>query len=293
MRAFHPYAFVLAGAPLLVLACASDVTPASDAGRDARPDDRGMHPNGDASVPGVHHPGNDGATDAAVAKPSGGHGSTPDAIVDAAPRVHDASANAPPGLADAAEASVPDADRSPAGYPKGHYGTEVGNTFPFLRWEGYVEGRVDGGLVSDGPWTTYSSDDLRRSGKRLAIVHLTDFDCPGCRHAATELDARMADAGTDDPAVVEILGSISIQAAPADRNHLQAWITTYGLYVTTVIDAPGHELATLNSFGIRETALVVELATMQVVYRSTGNLAPNGPTGLDDAFDYVHHALRD
>jgi hypothetical protein len=288
MRAPTLRALALAGAAFLALGCASDASPApaSDAGLDARPHDGGMHPNRDASVPGVHHPRNDGATDAAPSKPPGAI----DATTDVTRHVHDASVDAPSPIADG-EASIPDAERPPAGYPKGPYGTQPGDTFPFLRWEGYVESPADAGLVSSGPWTTYSSDDLRRSGKLLAIVHLTDFDCPGCRHAATQLDARVADAGADGPAVVEVLGSDSIQATIADRAHLDAWITTFGLVVTTVIDAPGHDFATLQSFGVRETALVLDLATMQVVYRSTGDLAPDGPTGLDDAFQYVHDAL--
>ncbi len=279
---------LVAGAAFLAPACASDTSPAPapDAGLDARVHDGGIHPNRDVSVPAVHHPSNDSATDAAPAKRTG----TPDATADAATPARDASIDAPSPIADG-EASIPDAERPPVGYPKGPYGTQTGDTFPFLRWEGYVEGRVDAGLVSSGPWTTYTSDDLRRSGKRLAIVHLTDFDCPGCRHAATQLDARVTDAGADGPAVVEVLGSMSIQATPADRAHLDAWITTFGLGVTTVIDAPGHDFATLQSFGVRETALVLDLATMGVVYRSTGTLAPNGPTGLDDAFQYVHDAL--
>jgi hypothetical protein len=286
MRSSDLRVLVLAGAAFLALGCASDTTHglASDAGRDASPRDGGVHPNRDASVPGVHHPSNDGATDATAAKPA----RTPDATADAAPHLRDASVGTPAPVADATDVSVADADRPPAGYPAGRYGTHVGDTFPFLRWEGYVEGRADAALVSSSAWTTYTSDDLRRSGKRWAIVHLTDFDCPGCRHAATELDARVADAGAMGPAVVEVLGSVSIEALPADRAHLDAWITTFAPSVTAVIDAPGHEFATLRSFGVRETALVLDLATMQVVYRSTGDLGPDGPTGLDDAFNYVH-----
>jgi hypothetical protein len=280
---------VLAGAACFAPGCASDVSPAtaSDAGGDARPRDGGMHPNRDVSVPGMHHPSNDGATDAPPAKPH----TTADAAADGAPHRKDASIDVPPSVADATAADVLDADRLPAGYPRGHYGTQVGDTFPFLQWQGYVEGGADAGLVSNGAWTAYNSDDLRRSGKQWAIVHLTDFDCPGCRHAATQLAARVTDAGADGPAVVEVLGSISIQALPADRAHLEAWITTYALNVTAVIDAPGHAFATLQSFGVRETALVLDLATMQIVFRSTGNLAPDGPTGLDEAFHYVHDQL--
>jgi len=290
MPGWNVSAFVMAGAAMLPLGCAGDGSPsrASDAGPEATPREAGMHPTRDVFVPIVHHSSDDAATEASTKPPR----RAPDTTADSATPA-DAFIDAMRSVADVTDASIPDAERPPAGYPEGPYGTHVGDTLPFLRWVGYVERDADAGLVSDGPFTPYSSDDLRRSGKRLALVHLADFDCPGCNHAATVLAARAPSAEREGAAVVEVLGSIYIQAAPADRAHLDAWITTYELHVTSVIDAPGHELATLNDFGIRETALVVNLPTMRIEYRSTGNLAPDGPTSLDDAFDYVHDASPD
>lgn len=284
-------AFVTAGAALLPLGCARATAPslAVDAGPDATPREAGVRPPRDVFVPVVHRSSDAAATEAST-NPSRrvADAATPDSATPV-----DVSIDVTAAVADAAEAAIPDAERPPPGYPVGPYGTHVGETLPFLRWVGYVERDADAGLVSDGPFTPYSSDDLRRSGERLALVHLADFDCPGCNHAATVLAARAAPAEREGAAVVEVLGSTSIQAAPADRAHLDAWITTHELRVTSVIDAKGYELSTLNDFGIRETALVVDLPTMRIEYRSTGNLAPNGPTSLDDAFDYVHDALPD
>lgn len=54
---------------------------------------------------------------------------------------------------------------------------------------------------------------------------------------------------------------------------LDAWITTYDLGVTTVKpkDARSQEV-----LGIRETVFIIDLATMQIVYKTQGSLAGVG-----------------
>jgi hypothetical protein len=283
-------------AALALVACSGETLPAdpSDAGR--RPlDDGGKTTNsGDARVP-LCPSCNDAGVDAADAFSSQPESGLPDAArpipgdrardaaFDAAPR------DAAPGDA-ATESAAPDAEVLPAGYPAGHYGTELGNTFPFLRWEGYVAEAPDAGLVSDGPFTDYSSDDMRRSGKTLALLHIADFDCPGCNHAATVLAAGAPAAEEAGALLVEVLGSFEF-TNPADRAHLDAWIRTYELTMTSVIDSPGHGLTTLTDVGIRETALVIDLTTMQIVFRMTGDLSGIGPSSLDSAFTYLHDHL--
>ncbi|HEX3596272.1 MAG TPA: hypothetical protein VHU80_14280 [Polyangiaceae bacterium] len=207
---------------------------------------------------------------------------------DAAHALRDAAAEA--AAQDAGAEAAADAASNPEGYPRGHYGTQVGDILPFLRWQGYVDASGDGGLVSDGPFSAYSSDDMRRSGKRLALLHVADFDCPGCNHAVTVLATGAHAVEERGALVVEVLGSFEFTNA-ADRKHLDAWIGAYDLTMTSVIDAPGHPLTTLNDVGVRETALVVDPTTMRVVFRMTGDLAGIGPASLSGAFAYLDDHL--
>lgn len=62
---------------------------------------------------------------------------------------------------------------SPPGYPLGPYGNEVGQTFPFLSWEGYLSTNATA-LATAETWTdTYTSLDLHGSGAQYALIHTT------------------------------------------------------------------------------------------------------------------------
>lgn len=59
-------------------------------------------------------------------------------------------------------------------YPAGPYGAMVGDTLTPMVWEGYVNPSA-AGLASAQPYGAYTSDDLRRSGKRYALLYTSDY----------------------------------------------------------------------------------------------------------------------
>ena len=59
-------------------------------------------------------------------------------------------------------------------YPPEPYGRNVGDTFPNLAWQGYVNDTAVG-LASAQPFVDYTMDDVRKSGKGYAIVHVSEF----------------------------------------------------------------------------------------------------------------------
>lgn len=61
-----------------------------------------------------------------------------------------------------------------AEYPPGPYGNQVGDVFPPLEWQGYVNDSAQG-KANAQPLGPYSSAALQASGKRLAFVHLSEF----------------------------------------------------------------------------------------------------------------------
>lgn len=60
-----------------------------------------------------------------------------------------------------------------AGYPAGPYGTTVGSTMANFHWEGYRDDLADA-VATTKPYGAYSLDDLRRSGRTHAMVHLSE-----------------------------------------------------------------------------------------------------------------------
>jgi hypothetical protein len=59
-------------------------------------------------------------------------------------------------------------------YPSGPYGNNLGDTMPNLSWQGYVNDAADA-LSTTKPFGPYSMDDLRKSGRPLALMHLSEY----------------------------------------------------------------------------------------------------------------------
>jgi hypothetical protein len=61
----------------------------------------------------------------------------------------------------------------PSSYPAGPYGVDVGDTFPYLTWAGYLSTDA-AALATAESWTdSYTSLDLMNSGAPYAVVHTT------------------------------------------------------------------------------------------------------------------------
>jgi hypothetical protein len=91
--------------------------------------------------------------------------------------------------------------------------------------------------------------------------------------------------------VVEIL--VSYGGAPVTRGNLDAWVNTYGLRVTTVIDPPGERVTrTLATYGIRESLFLVDLRTMRIVHRYNGSVAGVGASSVAMATERILELLR-
>jgi hypothetical protein len=59
-------------------------------------------------------------------------------------------------------------------YPPSPYGHSVGDTIWPLVWEGYADPLADA-IASSKTYGPYSMDDLRRSGRPYAAVHVAEF----------------------------------------------------------------------------------------------------------------------
>jgi hypothetical protein len=90
--------------------------------------------------------------------------------------------------------------------------------------------------------------------------------------------------------VVEVLESYS--GGPVSRANLDAWVTTYGLRVTAVIDPPAERVTrTLSTYGIRESLFVVDLRTMRIVNKYNGSVAGIGASSVSMATERILQLL--
>jgi hypothetical protein len=86
--------------------------------------------------------------------------------------------------------------------------------------------------------------------------------------------------------VVEVLQS-SRKAEPT-LAELDAWITTYELPVTSVMDRdPDAETETFDALGVREQIFIVELSTMKIVFQVNGSTAGIGDPSAKTAIDHI------
>ena len=77
----------------------------------------------------------------------------------------------------------------------------------------------------------------------------------------------------------------------ATQNDLNAWINAYSLTVTSVIEAPGSYMQTLQALGIREGTAIVEIPAMRVVWYDAGD--QSGSTLVTTgAFKAIDEMLR-
>ena len=71
---------------------------------------------------------------------------------------------------------------------------------------------------------------------------------------------------------------------PPTQTDVAAWANSGGgLTITTVTDAPGQAGTALRTLGIRETVVILDLRTMQVVYLVTGDVLGIQPSSIGPA----------
>jgi len=173
-----------------------------------------------------------------------------------------------PGYIDTGGGSAPIAQTTKS-YPEGPYGEadpEVGQRIEDLKFDGFVS-PVDGTLANQRKVQTLSFSELRNSGKRYAIVHVSAYWCDSCSASALDLSDKAKTVLERDGVIIELLVDGSAAGADPTFKELDNWIVTGGLEVTTV--APGDERVR-EVFPTREYAYIIELETMEVVWRHFG-----------------------
>jgi hypothetical protein len=157
-------------------------------------------------------------------------------------------------------------------YPAGPYGKAVGNTIENYQFRGHVN---DAGMALSNtlPLTDHSLDDVRKSGGKYALIHLSAFYCAGCRSAANDLGNSTLALPVQQAGgrVIEVLFSGQMPGSQP-LPELSAWITSYDLKVTALAPNAGNTL--VASASDREHAYIVDLSTMKIVWTVFGSYGP-------------------
>jgi hypothetical protein len=89
--------------------------------------------------------------------------------------------------------------------------------------------------------------------------------------------------------VVEILSTHGFQTAV--KADLDAWITTTNLNVTAMIDSPSTPQGALKVATIRETAWIIEMPSMKIVWMRHGDVTGQAAPTIVEAEAQMHTLL--
>jgi hypothetical protein len=78
----------------------------------------------------------------------------------------------------------------------------------------------------------------------------------------------------------------------ATRSNLDAWVNRFDLRITALIDPAGVGTRTLNTYGVRESAFIVDLSTMRIVRKINGSVAGIGPSAISQIVPTLLDLLR-
>lgn len=157
----------------------------------------------------------------------------------------------------------------PNAYPEGPYGEadpEVGDTLEDLRFDGFIS-PVDGKLANRREVESTSFSELRKTGKRYAVIHVSALWCESCTLGALDLSEHAQTVMARDGVILELLVDGSASGFDPTFRELDQWVEMGGLEITTV--APGDDRVR-EVFPSREHAYIVELETMKVVWKHSG-----------------------
>jgi hypothetical protein len=170
---------------------------------------------------------------------------------------------------------------------------------PNMTWIGYVNDTASA-PSSSLPYVAYSLDQVRKSGKRWAMINLAEYACPGCQNSAKELGASGASVVQAGGIVIELLESkvFSTTTVPS-MTDLQYWAGGTGtgnnmwtLSVTTLKD-PDSSVGnpSFNFFGHRDQAYIVDLSTMTVTQEINGSFVAVTTNSAGLAMSEMHTLL--
>lgn len=162
-------------------------------------------------------------------------------------------------------------DAGGADYPPGPYGTAVGEVLPNMVFAGYLTSTPAGSPVSGLPYADpVTLADLRAAGGyRYLLLNFAAEWCVPCQAEAEVLPGKYAAWAPKGGLVASVLTEDS-NVVLATKRTLDDWIRAYDTTYTMLHDPRGETLRILAP-PTMPVNLVVELSTMRIIRRQTGD----------------------
>lgn len=154
-------------------------------------------------------------------------------------------------------------------YPPGPYAfnnPQEGEVVENLEFQGFLPASP-GDRAADGEFSWLTMQDLRASGARYLLVHVSSFWCATCLVGADRLNQYIDEIHRAGGATLELLVDGQATGADPRKVELEVWADSADLKMPTV--GPGEDRVRAV-FPDREFVYIVELATMEVVSRIQG-----------------------
>jgi hypothetical protein len=78
---------------------------------------------------------------------------------------------------------------------------------------------------------------------------------------------------------------------PPTTAELKAWVDGHNLNVSSFIDAPDSPAKVIDVFQIRETAIIISVPSMQIVWVDHGDITGTMPSSINAAAKEMHTLL--
>ncbi len=164
---------------------------------------------------------------------------------------------------DAAPAAEPDAGNP---YPEGPYGNTTGTVLGDQEFAGYYRTETTG-LATASTYEPLRFSDLRtKATVKYALVHTSAYWCGICKASVAEL-VKAYPTYADKAIFVDILVEGATPDDTSTKTQLDSWAKNLKVPYTVMRDPDGVSFRTQREIGPRKTLLIVELQTMQIIYR--------------------------
>ncbi len=179
-----------------------------------------------------------------------------------------AAETAVPSETQAADAQSVDVDRVPPDTaPPEPCAQVVGKVMCNLESQGYIRDDASG-LATEAPFSPsfVLAEVMAKSAQKYAVVMLGAWWCGKCRAATGLVVSKLAQYGKK-ATFVNLLVEGDTPSKPATKSNLQTWASQLKVPFTIGCDLGDTPFALKKELGPRETAYIIERATMKVIYK--------------------------
>lgn len=152
-------------------------------------------------------------------------------------------------------------------YPKGPYGSEVGDTIEDFVFQGYVAPHQNGDMSEIAFSDFY--DPSGEQGHRLLLLNTAAAWCQPCAIEHSDLPSRVEEHAGKGLVVLSALFQDEA-GDPAGQDTLDTWVRNFDTNFPMVLD-PGYQMGRYGPANSPPVNLIVDPVSMQLVARFIGN----------------------